>query len=412
MRVSAKGEYAILAVLDLALRRGQTLVPIQDIAERQAIPQRYLEQVLLSLKRAGLLGSRRGSSGGYHLTRPAEQISVGDVLRAVDGAQSPLEAQRRARGRNGGETFDLGELWDIAANVLERIGGTPMVRLNRLPAPGAARVVAKLESVNPGGSVKDRIALSMLEDAEARGLLKPGATIVEPTSGNTGIGLAMAAAVRGYRLILTMPDDMSVERQRLLARFGAELHVTPAIEGMTGAVHAAQELLREHPDYFMPQQFQNPANPEAHRRTTALEILDAVDGRLDAFVAGVGTGGTVTGVGEVLKEKVPGVRVIAVEPAKSPVLSGGKARPHAIQGIGASFVPGVLNRAVIDRIIQVRDEDALAWSRRLAREEGLLVGVSAGAAAFAACAVATELAAGQLVVTVLPDTGERYLSQG
>jgi cysteine synthase A len=300
----------------------------------------------------------------------------------------------------------------IAASVLELIGGTPMVRLNRLPRPGGARVVAKLESVNPGGSVKDRIALSMLEDAEARGLLKPGSTIVEPTSGNTGIGLAMAAAVKGYRLILTMPDDMSVERQRLLARFGAELHVTPAIEGMTGAVHAAQELLREHPDYFMPQQFQNPANPEAHRRTTALEILEAVDGRLDAFVAGVGTGGTVTGVGEVLKAKVPGVRVIAVEPAKSPVLSGGKARPHAIQGIGASFVPGVLNRAVIDRIIQVRDEDALTWSRRLAREEGLLVGVSAGAAAFAACAVAAELGAAQLVVTVLPDTGERYLSQG
>ncbi len=300
----------------------------------------------------------------------------------------------------------------IAASVLELIGGTPMVRLNRLPRPGGARVVAKLESVNPGGSVKDRIALSMLEDAETRGLLKPGSTIVEPTSGNTGIGLAMAAAVKGYRLILTMPDDMSVERQRLLARFGAELHVTPAIEGMTGAVHAAQELLREHPDYFMPQQFQNPANPEAHRRTTALEILEAVDGRLDAFVAGVGTGGTVTGVGEVLKAKVPGVRVIAVEPAKSPVLSGGKARPHAIQGIGASFVPGVLNRAVIDRIIQVRDEDALTWSRRLAREEGLLVGVSAGAAAFAACAVAAELGAAQLVVTVLPDTGERYLSQG
>jgi cysteine synthase A len=300
----------------------------------------------------------------------------------------------------------------IAKSVLELVGRTPMVRLNRLPKPGGAVVAAKVESLNPGGSVKDRIAVAMLEDAERRGVLKPGATIVEPTSGNTGIGLAMVAAVRGYRLILTMPDDMSVERQRLLARFGAELHLTPAIEGMTGSVHAARELLREHPDYFMPQQFENPANPEAHRRTTALEILDAVGGRLDAFVAGVGTGGTLTGVGEVLKEKIPAVRVVAVEPAASPVLAGGKARPHAIQGIGASFVPGVLNRTIIDRIIQVRDEDALTWSRRLAREEGLLVGVSAGAAVFAACAVAAEMTPSQLVVTVLPDTGERYLSPG
>ncbi len=301
----------------------------------------------------------------------------------------------------------------IAANVLELIGGTPLVQLNRLPKAGGARVVAKLESVNPGGSVKDRIALAMVEDAEQRGTLKPGGTIVEPTSGNTGIGLAMAASVKGYRLILTMPDDMSVERQRLLARFGAEIHLTPAIEGMTGAVFAAQELVREHPDYFMPQQFQNPANPEVHRRTTALEILDALGGqRLDAFVAGVGTGGTLTGVGEVLKDKQPGVQVVAVEPARSPVLSGGRARPHAIQGIGASFVPGVLNRSVIDRIVQVRDEDAVAWSRRLTREEGLLVGISAGAAAFAACTVAGELKPDQLVVTVLPDTGERYLSLG
>jgi cysteine synthase A len=300
----------------------------------------------------------------------------------------------------------------IAESVLDLIGGSPMVRLHRLPKPGGAAVVAKLESLNPGGSVKDRIGVAMIEDAERRGVLKPGGTIVEPTSGNTGIGLAMAAAVKGYRLILTMPEDMSVERQRLLARFGADIHLTPAIEGMTGAVFAAQELLREHPDYFMPQQFQNPANPDVHRRTTALEILDAVDGRLDAFVAGVGTGGTLTGVGEVLKTKVPGVTLVAVEPARSPVLSGGRARPHGIQGIGASFVPGVLNAAIIDRIVQVRDEDATAWARRLTREEGLLVGISAGAAVFAACAVAAELAPTQLVVTVLPDTGERYLSLG
>jgi len=283
----------------------------------------------------------------------------------------------------------------IHDSVLELIGDTPLVRLRKLPRPGGATVVAKVESRNPGGSVKDRIALAMIEDAERTGALKPGGTIVEPTSGNTGIGLAMVSAVKGYRLIL-----------------GAEIHLTPAIEGMSGAVFAAEELVREHPGHFMPQQFQNPANPAVHRRTTALEILGAVGGRLDAFVAGVGTGGTLTGVGEVLKEKMPGILVVAVEPAKSPVLAGGKPRPHGIQGIGASFVPGVLNRAIIDRIVAVKDEDATAWARRLTREEGLLAGISAGAAAWAACEVAAGMRPDQLVLTVLPDTGERYLSLG
>ena len=298
----------------------------------------------------------------------------------------------------------------VAASVLELIGGTPLVKLNRIPKPEGATVLAKVESLNPAGSVKDRIAYAMVDDAERRGILKPGATVVEPTSGNTGVGLAMVCAVRGYRLILTMPDDMSVERQRLFARYGAEIHLTPAIEGMTGAVFAAQEMCREHAEYFMPMQFENPANPEAHRRTTAVEILEATDGRLDAFVAAIGTGGTVTGVGEVLKERVPGVRIVGVEPARSPVLSGGRFRPHGIQGIGASFVPGVLNRAILDEIVLVRDEDATATARRLAREEGLLVGISAGANVWAACQVAAQMPGDQIVVTVLCDTGERYLS--
>jgi cysteine synthase len=298
----------------------------------------------------------------------------------------------------------------VAASVLELIGGTPLVKLNRIPKPEGATVLAKVESLNPAGSVKDRIAYAMVDDAERRGVLKPGATVVEPTSGNTGVGLAMVCAVRGYRLILTMPDDMSVERQRLFARYGAEIHLTPAIEGMTGAVFAAQEMCREHAEYFMPMQFENPANPEVHRRTTAVEILEATDGRLDAFVAAIGTGGTVTGVGEVLKERVPGVRIVGVEPARSPVLSGGRFRPHGIQGIGASFVPGVLNRAILDEIVLVRDEDATATARRLAREEGLLVGISAGANVWAACQVAAQMPGDQIVVTVLCDTGERYLS--
>ncbi len=298
----------------------------------------------------------------------------------------------------------------LANNVLDLIGCTPMVKLAKLSPRSGATILAKVESLNPAGSVKDRIAWSMIEEAEQQGRIGPGATIVEPTSGNTGIGLAMVAAVKGYRLILTMPDDMSLERRTLLQRFGAEVILTPAIEGMTGAVFAAEELCRENPHYFMPQQFLNPANPEVHRQTTAQEILEVTGGRIDAFVAGVGTGGTITGVGEILKAKIPGVKVIAVEPAKSPVLQGGKARPHGIQGIGASFIPGVLNMEVLDEIIAVSDEDAHKMTARLTREEGLLVGVSAGANVFAAVRVANELESGKIVVTILPDTGERYLS--
>ena len=299
----------------------------------------------------------------------------------------------------------------IADSVLGLIGATPLVRLRRVIPQEAATVLGKMESLNPGGSVKDRIALAMVEDAERAGRLQPGSTIVEPTSGNTGIGLALVAAVKGYRIILTMPEDMSVERRRLLERYGAELVLTPAIEGMTGAVFAAQELCREHPDYFMPQQFENPANPDVHQRTTAREILEATGGRVDAFVAGVGTGGTITGVGHVLRQEL-GERVllVAVEPARSPVLSGGRAGMHGIQGIGASFVPGVLDRGVYNEILRVEDKDAIAWSKRLAREEGILAGISAGANVFAARKVAERIGAGKTVVTIICDTGERYLS--
>jgi cysteine synthase len=285
-----------------------------------------------------------------------------------------------------------------------------MVRLNRVVPAGSAEIIGKIESLNPAGSVKDRIALNMIETAEREGHLKPGDTIVEPTSGNTGIGLAMVAAVKGYRLIVTMPEDMSLARRDLLARYGAQVMLTPAIEGMTGAVFAAQELLAAHPNYFMPQQFENPANPEIHRRTTALEILEATDGRLDALVLGVGTGGTITGVGEVVRERVPGVLIVAVEPTRSPVLQGGRAGVHAIQGIGASFVPNILNREIYDEVMAIGDDDAIEMSRRLCREEGLLVGISAGANVVASLRVAKRLGEGKRVVTVLPDTGERYLT--
>ena len=298
----------------------------------------------------------------------------------------------------------------IADSALDLIGNTPLVRLGKIPPAGSAEVLGKMESLNPAGSVKDRIALSMIEAAEAAGEIKPGDTVVEPTSGNTGIGLAMVCAVKGYKLILTMPEDMSIERRRLLTRYGAQLVLTPAIEGMTGAVYAAQEMSDKNKAYFVPQQFNNAANPEVHRRTTAVEIMRATDGRIDAFVAGVGTGGTITGVGEVLKREVPGVLIVAVEPAKSPVLAGGKAGIHGIQGIGASFVPGVLNREIYDELIEVKDEDAFAMTGRLTREEGLLVGISSGANVWASLQVAKKLGEGKRVVTMLCDTGERYLS--
>ena len=296
------------------------------------------------------------------------------------------------------------------AHITDGIGRTPLVRLNRLSPPGGATIFGKAEFYNPGGSVKDRICLNMIDEAEREGKLKPGGTIVEPTSGNTGIGLALVSAVRGYKLILVMPEGMSLERASLLSSYGAQLVLTPAREGMKGSIKEAESIMDQNPDYFMPNQFSNPANPAMHRKTTALEIWDDMEGKIDAFVAAVGTGGTITGCGEIFKERNSSVQIVAVEPEGSPVLSGGEAGPHKIQGIGAGFVPQVLNRSIIDKIITVSDEDAYQTTKQLAKKEGLLVGISAGANVFAAQKIASELGPDQNVVTVLCDTGERYLS--
>ncbi|MEK3806576.1 MULTISPECIES: cysteine synthase A [Metabacillus] len=297
----------------------------------------------------------------------------------------------------------------VANSIHELVGETPIVKLNRIVDENSADVYLKLEFMNPGSSVKDRIALAMIEAAEEKGLLKEGDTIIEPTSGNTGIGLAMVAAAKGIKAILVMPETMSMERRNLLRAYGAELVLTPGPEGMGGAIRKAEELAKEH-GYFMPQQFKNEANPEVHRRTTGPEIVSQMGGQLDAFIAGIGTGGTITGAGEVLKEAYPDIKIYAVEPADSPVLSGGKPGPHKIQGIGAGFVPDILKTDIYDGVIQVKNEEAFEVARKAAREEGLLGGISSGAAIKAALQVAKELGKGKKVLAIIPSNGERYLS--
>ncbi|MEY4479749.1 MAG: hypothetical protein RLZZ267_427 [Bacillota bacterium] len=301
----------------------------------------------------------------------------------------------------------------LYSNVTELIGNTPLVKLNRVVPEDSAEVYVKLEYQNPGASVKDRIAISMIEVAEAEGKIKPGDTIVEPTSGNTGIGIAMVAAAKGYNAILVMPETMSLERRNLLKAYGAQLVLTPGAEGMKGAIKRAEEIQAENPNYFFPQQFKNQANVKVHRETTGPEIvaaINAADGKLDAFISGIGTGGTITGAGEVLKKAFPGIEIYAVEPAASPVLSGGKPGPHKIQGIGAGFVPDILNTDVYNNVIQVENEQAFETSRRVAKEEGILGGISSGAAIFAALQVAKKLGKGKRVVAILASNGERYLS--
>ncbi len=299
----------------------------------------------------------------------------------------------------------------IYDSICDVIGRTPIIRLKRIPENNWAEMLVKLESLNPGGSVKDRIGLSMIEAAERDGQLKPGGTIIEATSGNTGIGLAMVCAAKGYKVILTMPDDVSLERVALLRAYGARVILTHRLEFMQGAINKALEILADHPDYFMPQQFRNPANPETHRDTTAREILRVVGNRLDALIVGVGTGGTATGTGEVIKQNIETIKLFAVEPTDSPVLSGGKPGWHKIQGIGAGFIPEVLNRNVIDRVLTVTNEDAAAAAHRLAEQEGILCGISSGAILHASCTVAKELGPGRRLLAILPDTGERYVSE-
>ncbi|MFD1883993.1 cysteine synthase A [Paenibacillus wenxiniae] len=301
----------------------------------------------------------------------------------------------------------------VVNNVTELIGGTPLVRLNRIVPEDSAEIYLKLEYQNPGSSVKDRIAISIVEEAEKQGTLKPGGTIVEATSGNTGIGLAMVAAAKGYKCVIVMPETMSLERRNLLRAYGADLVLTPGSEGMNGAVKKAESIVQENPDYFMAEQFKNKANVKIHRETTGPEIVEAIEsigGSLDGFIAGIGTGGTITGAGEVLKERFPDIKIYAVEPAASPILAGGQPGPHKIQGIGANFIPEILNRDVYDEIIHVENEEAFEVARRVAKEEGVLSGISSGAVVHAALKVAKELGKGKRIVVIIPSNGERYLS--
>lgn len=298
----------------------------------------------------------------------------------------------------------------VANNIIELIGNTPMVKLNKLVGKEDAEVYLKLEFYNPGSSIKDRIALNMIEVAEREGKIQEGSVIVEPTSGNTGIGLAMIGAAKGYKVILVMPETMSIERRKLLKAFGAELVLTDGAAGMQGAIDKANEIVQQNPSYFMPQQFENPANPEMHKNTTALEILDQMEYKLDMVISAVGTGGTITGIGEAIKQKINDVKIVAIEPKKSAVLSGGRPGPHKIQGIGAGFIPKILNTKVIDEIIQIEDEDAMETARSVAKKEGVLVGISSGAAIYGAIQKAKELGPGKRIVVITPSYGERYLS--
>jgi cysteine synthase len=339
---------------------------------------------------------------------------LGRFKGSVIGPAYFLESEARLHFNIGSTTLEHRKektMARIYEDITKTIGNTPLVRINRMAKDSGAEVLAKLESFNPLSSVKDRIGLSMIEAAEKDGLLKKGTVIIEPTSGNTGIALAFVCAAKGYRLILTMPETMSVERRTLLKMLGAELVLTPGAEGMPGAIRKAEELVKGTPNAWMPQQFKNPSNPEIHRRTTAEEIWNDTDGKVDIFVSGVGTGGTITGVAEVIKPRKPGFKAIAVEPKASPVLSGGKPSPHKIQGIGAGFVPDVLNMKIVDEIIQVTNEDAFATAQALAKEEGILAGISSGAALWAALEVSKRAEnRKKVIVVVLPDTGERYLS--